>query len=188
MSQFPQPQSLTPQVIGNVGGIANPWVAADANLTRPNNATAYAAHQGMGSGASCLFKWSNIFRTKGATGLLSGMRLVGSVASIAVSNLGNIRAHLFNAIPTGLPAADAAALNFLFADITSKVGYIDFSSWQIGGASSDMIESYGTPAVSPLPIGAASTAQDLYAILEATAAFTPLNNTILAPAVSLLGD
>jgi len=188
MAQFPQNQSLTPQIMGCAGGIANYWQDADASLTRPNNATAYAAHVGMGSGSSCLFTFSNLFRAFGSTGLLVAMRLSASVASIATTNMGSIRAHLFNAAPSGAPASDQATFNTLIANQASKVGFVDFSTWNIGGAGSDMIESYGTPILTPMPVQAASNSKSLLAILEATGAFTPIASAILLPSVSVVLD
>jgi hypothetical protein len=164
------------------------WAAADAALTRPNNATAYAAHQGIGSGSSCIFKWSDCFRTNGGTGLLTGLRLEASVASIAAANMGAITARLFNTSPSSPPSADQQTFNTLVANSPIELGAVDFATWSIGGAGSDVIRSYGVSRISPMQLKAAAAAKDLYMVLEATAAFTPAANAIINAYASALLD
>jgi hypothetical protein len=181
--------TLYPPIIGNAGGMASGWVAADFSLTRPNNTTAYAANQALGNASVVLYKFTGFFRATGSSALLTGMRIKASVASIATSNMGAITAHLWNAAPATLPAADASAFNLLTADNgAQKLGTVAFSTWNIGGASSDMIDSYGTPILTPLPLIGAAAAADLYCILVATAAFTPIANAIITPYVSAVLD
>ena len=166
--------------LGGAGSVV--WAAADATLTRPNNATAYAAHVGMGSGASCIFKFSNFFRINGGTGLLTGLRLEASVASIALTNMGAVRAHLFNVTPASAPVSDQAEFDTLVANSASKLGFVDFATWNIGGASSDVVTSYGSVSAltgAPLQLKAAVAARDLYLVLEATGVFTPIASAII---------
>lgn len=191
MTAWPSPNNdPTPSsVIGNVGGISNVWQACDATLTRPNNTSAYAANGLIGSSSAALFKFSNFFRAKGATGLLTGLRLVASVSGIATTNMGSITAHLFNASPAGAIAAaggsgsfvDQGTFDVMFADDPSKLGTVSFSGWSTGGGSSDTIESYGTPALTPLPIAAAAQDNSLFLVLVAAGAFTPVANQIIKP-------
>lgn len=169
-------------------GAAVVWQAADASLTRPGNATPYAANQGIGASGSCLFKFTGLFRNAGGTGLLTGFRVTASVASIATTNMGNIRAYLFNQLPTGLPAADQAAFNTLVANSPGLLGHVDFSTWTIGGASSDVITAYGAPAVTPMPVSGASNTSDGWCVLASTAAFTPIAAAIITPSVSIALD
>jgi hypothetical protein len=168
------------QFNGQLGGAANVWQAADAALTRPNNTTAYAANGALGSASSAVFRFGAFFRVAGSSGLLTGARLIASVTGIATSNMGSITVHLFNASPAAAIAAAAGGLladqstfNTMLADDSAKLGTISFSTWAIGGGTSNLIESYGSPALAPLPIMAARGAQELYAVPVATAAFTP---------------
>ena len=175
--------------LGQVGGVANVWQPADASLRRPGNTTAYAANQAVGSGQSALFKFTGFFRVFGSSALLTGLRLVASLPGIATTNMGAIRAHLFNGAPniaSGL--VDQGTFNTLFADDALKLGTVDFSTWSIGGAGSDLIESYGTPSVSPLPIIAAQGVRDLYAVLVATGVFTPAAAQLILPYASATLD
>lgn len=171
-----------------VGQRSQVWQPSDAPLTRPNNTTAYSAHVGLGSGSSCLFKFSNFFPVAGGTGLLTGMRLHANAASIAATNMGAIRGHLYNASPASAPASDQATFNSLFANLAANLGFGDFSTWSIGGGSSDIISSYAILAATPLPIFAPSGARDLYLLLEATAAFTPIASAIIMPSLSATFD
>jgi hypothetical protein len=175
MAQFPNQSGLFGQhYVGQVGGLSNIWQAADQSLTRPANTSAYAANNAIGSSSSALFKFTSFFRVRGGSGLLTGLRVIASVAGIGTGNMGAIRAHLFNAIPTAANGlVDQGTFNTLFVDDASKLGTVDFSTWTIGGGGSNLIESYGSPALSPLPLIAAQGAMDLYAILVATAAFAP---------------
>ncbi len=180
MTQFPPSAPFVHQQhIGQVGGVSNVWQSADASLTRPNNTTAYSANQAVGSSTSALFTFSGFFRAPGGSGLLTGLRLVASGSGIATTNMGAIRAHLFNASPTvasGL--SDQGTFTTLVADDKLKLGVADFTSWTIGGTGSTLIESYGSLAFQPLPIIGAAGSLALFAVLEARGAFTPLAQSV----------
>jgi hypothetical protein len=193
MALFPLSSAFaTQQHIGQVGGISNVWQPADSALTRPANTTAYAANQAIGSSTTVLFKFSGLFRANGGSASLTGLRVVASLSGIAASNMGAVRAHLFNAAPSiAAGLVDQGTFNTLLADDLFKLGTVDFSTWNVGGGGSNLIESYGAPALSPLPIIGAQTpapgARDLYMILVATGAFTPASGqTIQAYASATL--
>jgi hypothetical protein len=194
MALFPLSSAFAAQQhIGQVGGLSNVWQLADSALTRPANTTAYAANQAIGSNTTALFKFSGFLRANGGSALLTGLRLVASLSGIAASNMGAIRAHLFNAAPSianGL--VDQGTFNTLLADDLFKLGTVDFSTWNIGGGGSNLIESYGAPALSPLPIIGAQTpapgARDLYVILVATGAFTPASGQTIQAYASATMD
>lgn len=183
-TRFPQ-NSDTPthqSFIGLVGGSSNVWQPADAALTRPGNTTAYANHNTIGSITAVIFKWSTFFRGKNSSAILTGARLVANGAAIATANMGAVRMHLFNAAPTaGNGVIDQGTWLTLFADENAKQGWADFSSWTIGGTGSDTIESYGTFSATPSPAIAAPADSALYAVLEATGAFTPISAQLIVP-------
>lgn len=198
MGKFPSDQSYSSSehFAGAFGGLANVWTPADVSLTRPNNSTAYANNGLIGSSSAVLFKWSSFFRCPGSSGLLTGMRLVASVASIATTNMGAISAHLFNAVPAAAlgpnnfaSAVDQGTFNFMAADNgAKKLGVVTFATWNGGGAGSDATDSYGTPLLCPQPIIADPLATDLYCLLVATGAFTPIANAIITPYVAAVLD
>lgn len=172
-----------------VGSRDSVLVPTDATLTRPNNATPYTANQGMGTAATCQFKWTNFFRKVGNTGLLTGSRLVASVASIATTNMGTVRLYLYNtAASFDATLVDQGAWTSLYANVLISFGYIEFSAWNIGGSGSDMITAYGVPCLNNMGLKAAAAARDIYGYLITAGAFTPLNNSILLPQLSMAED
>ncbi len=183
------PPASTTTVIGDA--TARAWRAPDtpASLTRPNNATPYAAQKLIGSGAASLFKFTDFFRRKNSGGLLTSIKLVASVAGIVVADMGAVRAHLYNAAPAPVPGIDQADFAMLAANAAKHIGAVDFgATWMGGGTGSDMIENYGSPVVSNMQITSALLTKDLYIVLVATAAFTPKAQAIITPYVSAAFD
>lgn len=167
--------------------VARVAIAADSSLTRPANVTAYAANQGVGSGSTCIFKWTNFFSASGSkTGLLTGLRVVAAAASIGVANMPNLLAHLYTTTPGSPPASDQATFNDLTANQVIELGTVAFGQWNIGGAGSNMIDSYGAPVIVPLPIRPADGERDLYIVLATTSTATPIASTVVSMYASLL--
>jgi hypothetical protein len=154
------------------------WKAADAALARPADATATVIGGAIGSGTSALFKFSNFFEDKGAHALLTGLKLVISGAGIAAPASMAIRAHLYSADVSGVVLsanADKGTWKSMLAAQGDALGYVDFSTFIVGGAGSDAVVGFGVPVVSPMHLRAADDAKDLFAILVATAVYTPVN-------------
>lgn len=196
-NRFPRSNDtpMTEAFLGQVGGAANVWQPADASITRPNNATAYSQFGIVGSATAGLFTFSKFFRVKGSpgttgsTGLLTGARLVASVGSIATSNMGTIVGHLYNVAPNGGGTlTDQTAFQTLAQDDAAKLGTITWTTWTIGGTGSNLIESYGALAATPLPIISAINDNSLYLVLMANAAFTPIANAVITPYLSAVLD
>lgn len=158
----------TPTVTG--GGA----MVAGTRLVRPANTTAYAANGAIGAAAAALITLPGFFSAAGSHALLTEARLVVDGIAAVPSGMA-ARLHLYNADPSAAlaSAADQAVYKTLAALSSNKLGYIDFTSFAIGGAGSDMAESYGAPVVSPLHLvaGASTT---LYGLLVSTAAWTPV--------------
>lgn len=158
-------------------------IAPDADLTRPANTTAYAANYSIGTASNCLLTYSSFFEAVGDNHLLTNARLIiqGS-ATVSVPSGIAIRAYLFTSDVTATVLssnADQATYKQMFAAESSAQGYIDFSTFATGGTGSDAMVSIGVPSGSTLhhlKSGAASRA--LYAILVATAAFTPISASV----------
>lgn len=181
--------SINSIVLSDENGIPlrSNFVSADATLTRPADTTPTVVSGAIGSSLSALFKWTGFFDDNGGNALLTGMRLVISASGIAIPSGISIRAHLYNAdvSATALSSnADKATFKTMVANAASKLGYVDFASFTIGGSGSDCIESYGTPILTPLHLKAAATASDLYAILVATAVYTPVSASVHTLAAS----
>jgi hypothetical protein len=161
------------------------WSKADADITRPNNATAYAAGGAIGDASNCVFTFSSFFRQAGATGLLTNARLVINKAAITVPSGIQIRGHIFNATPSSPPAADQADYLSLLANSDAKLGNVDFTNFVTGvtgSSKSDIIESYGTLCTAgPLPLKAAAADTKLFMVLASLGAWTPIASMVFRP-------
>lgn len=165
-----------------IGSNADYLIAPDADITRPANTTAYAANNSIGTASNCLITYSSFFEAAGDNHLLTDARLViqGS-ATISVPSGIAIRAYLFTADPTATVLssnADQATYKQMYAAAGTELGYVDFLTFTTGGTGSDAMQSYGTPIITPKHIKAAATSRALYAILVATAAFTPISASV----------
>lgn len=165
-----------------IGSNAEYRIAPDADITRPANTTAYAANYSIGSASNCLMTFSNFFEADGSDQFLTEAALViqGS-ATVSVPSGIAIRAYLFNSDQTATVLssnADQATFKMMLAAMGAGCGYVDFTSFATAGTGSDCMVSYGTPVVTPKHIKAASGSRALYAILVATAAFTPISAAV----------
>lgn len=168
------------------------YVAADAGLARPADTTATIVGGAIGSVSTAVFKFSHFFEGNAGHSLLTGLKLVVSGADgIAVPAGMAVRAHLFNA-DVGASALSANADKGVFRTMANamaaSLGHVDFSDFIVGGAGSDAFYSLGAPALAPLHIKAGEDASDLYAILVARAAYTPIAgavHTLIASRASL---
>jgi hypothetical protein len=167
------------------------FAGADAALVRPADTTATVVGGAIGSASSAVFKFSGFFEGDAAHGLLTGMRLIVSgPAGITVPAGIAIRAHLFTAdvAATVLSAnADKGAFRTMAAAMGASLGHVDFTDFVGGGTGADAFYAFGKPAVSPLHVKAADGADDLYAILVATAVFTPISGAVHALSASRAG-
>lgn len=197
-SQWP-PQGAP--ILGNVGGVANVWQAADQTLTRPANTTAYAANQALGSSSSVVFSFGDqvnypssvpFFRHVGSSAFLTGLRLSVSLASGVTSLvMGTVLAHVYQAAPsaaTAGPLADQGVYPTLQADAPIDLGLVLFTTWFVGGTGSDYMTSYGAPVLSQQPVIATVDAQSLFVVCTAQAAFTPLASMIYYLHAATAGD
>ena len=156
--------------------------ASDTGLARPADNTATVVGGASGSAASALFKFSNFFEGGGGHALLTGLTLVvAGTEGIAAPAAMSARAYLFNAdvAAAALTAnADKGTFRMLAALQDRTLGYVDFAAFVGGGAGSDCFVGHGTPVVTPLHLKASDDAADLYAILVATAVFTPVAGAV----------
>lgn len=153
---------------------------ADARITRPNNATPYTANMMIGNATTSQLFYTNFFPGNGATGLLVNARLTLNLAAITLPAGLAVRAHIFNDVPPAALGADQVAFQSLQANDDVKLGTVDFSSFQLGGTGSDLIESYGSfPTGAVLPIVAAANKRSLVVYLMALGGFTLPASTIV---------
>lgn len=92
-----------------------------ANITRPNNTTAYLAGQVCGQNPASVLTFENILPTPGAYFILVSLSLRIEVSSIP-SGMTGFKLHLFDSMPT--PLVDGAAFNVIAADKDKYLGYV----------------------------------------------------------------
>lgn len=158
------------------------YVAADAALARPADTTATVVGGAIGGSGNAVFKFSNFFEGNAGHALLTGLRLVISGADgIAIPSGMKARAYLFNADvgATVLSAnADKGTFKTMANALPALLGHVDFETFLVGGAGSDAFYAHGTPVISPLHVKSGEDADDLYAILVATAVFAPIAGAV----------
>ena len=95
-----------------------------ATLTRPNDTTAYAAGDAIGTASSVLFEFN--FGAAGLpAGIILGARLIRQETSTPTPRF---RAFVHDGVPPTLPSGDNAPHPLLWANRASRRGIIDFSS------------------------------------------------------------
>lgn len=159
--------------------------SASAEIVRPNDTTAYASGDHItttttaGSVAPITFEVAR--EAGGGNGTVSGALLLTNSASAT----GAIRLHLFNNAPfvAGGYQADNAALALTYAALqtgdgttnpqNNYIGYVDFTTF-VAHSSSAM--SIGTADLIDLNFMTIGQSKNIYGLLEARAAITPVAN------------
>jgi hypothetical protein len=135
-------------------------------VTRPNNSTAYAALDALGTDPASVIEFSNIAPTGGGTIVLLYASLMINVSS---GGLSQTRLHLYNSAPTAI--ADNAAFNLPSGDRAKYLGFITLGApIDLGDtmfAEDDLLRKTVT-----------ATSSSVFAIAETSAVFTPVANTV----------
>ena len=188
----PRGGQANPNAVAGFSAVMQPALAA---LQRPNDGTAYAPGQAIGSATAAVFQFSGLFLRPGSSGIVTELRLVSTAAGIVPANMGQVLAHLYVAPPAAAVATglvDQAPFPTLFADDVYKLGIMVFSNYYqgstSGGTPSDMIESEAAPLSSQRHVISAAPDASLYAVLMANAQWTPLANQITQLYVSAVLD
>jgi hypothetical protein len=186
------------EFIGMVGGLATVWQAADANLTRPANTTAYSSGEAIGSSSSVVFSFGDqanypasvpFFRQPNSSGIMTGLRCDMSLSGIATTAGGPMIGWLYQASPSAaVGLVDQSAYPHLIADVGLFLGLVQFSSWWTGGTGSDTISSFGATVLAQQPIIGAAKTGALFAVLTANGAFTPASAAIVHLHAAMVGD
>ncbi len=177
------PASIT-QADGSVVPVelAGAFAALISNsFARPANTTAYAAGQLMAnsvSAASVVAVPLPAARLNGGTGLIPRVDLAKSDPSLTNASF---RVHLYSAAPTsaagdGVAYSTNGTLTFLDTfDVNMVKSFTD-------GAKGVGVPSAGTAAI----FAAAAGSQNLYALVEALAAYTPASGEVFTITLQVL--
>ncbi|MDE4913448.1 hypothetical protein PQI07_22470 [Methylobacterium sp. 092160098-2] len=166
-------EAQTQTAVGRAAFVANTDVqVSGAPITRPANTTAYAVGQLVANdtvAANVAPIPIAICRASGDVGLLKGLRVEKSSPNITNASF---RIHLFRIAPTMtngdggvyLPANGRASAEIGYFDVTMDLAYGD-------GAK-------GTVAISERGYTCPPTAANLYALIEARGAYTPVSGEV----------
>jgi len=148
------------------------------SITRPSNATAYAAGDVVGdTGGSAILTVANVGPSGGFV-LVQSISLVFSDRSVP-SGMGAFRIHMYSASPTAI--ADNAAFDLASGERATYMGFIDLPAPQDLGSTLYTQTDYPGRLVK---LAAASTS--LFVEIETRGAYTPVSASTVSIRVNLL--
>ena len=147
-------------------------------ITRPSNATAYAAGDVVGdTNGSAILTFTNAGPSGGFV-LLQSISLVFSDSSVP-AGMGSFRLHLYSTAPSAI--ADNAAFDLLSGERANYMGFIDITTPQDFGSSLYTQVDYPGRLIK-LATGSTS----LFAELETRGAYPPVSASTIAVRMNLL--
>lgn len=161
----------TPGVTNAVGDIGPQLTPAAATMTRPNDTTTYAAGDLVANSTTAASVVAFVIpaaRQNDQTGKLPKCRLQKSTATTANAIF---RVHIFDTNPVASAPANGDNGAFSPASITGHRGSFDVTVNRAGGNGA---VGYGIPTETPyIDFTPASGTRNLYALIEARAAYAP---------------
>ncbi len=164
--------------VGAVGGATE--IAFDS-YTRPADTTQYAAGDQVADGTPSVLEFA-VPRVAGGTGVIIHASCTDS-ANVAVK--ADLRLYLFDTLPTIV--ADNAAWTPSDGDMVNIVGYVEFSTWEIGlatvGAGGNCV-SLATNLQIPFDV----TNGVVYGLLVVRNAYIPVDSEVFSIKIGVLQD
>lgn len=139
--------------------------SVSASQTRPNDTTAYAAGDVVGTNPATNLVFNNVLPNAGGVFVVLGARIRIDVAAIP-AGMSGFRVHLYNAAPTAI--VDNAPYNLPSGDRAKYLGFITVSSIRDLGDTL-WVQDDNLNVTGKLAAGSTS----LWGILETIGAFTP---------------
>ncbi|TYL80171.1 hypothetical protein [Bradyrhizobium cytisi] len=162
--------------LGEVGGNT---AVAGGTVTRQANTAAYALGQHIAAATPAAIPCA-VARKNAGTGVITGVRLSKSSASLTNASF---RVHLFKTAPATLPA-DAATFAAGVSGVAAvALGYVDITMDQ---AYSDGAKGFAS--INAKAFDTAAGSQNIYALIEARAAYTPASAEVFTVALEALRD
>lgn len=149
-----------------------------ATFTRPNDTTAYAAGDVVGTSPATNMTFSNISPIAGSGYIIMGAFLRIDVSSI--TGMANFRLHLYSSAPTAI--ADNSAFDLASGDRSKYLGYISFDTPEVM-TSTAFIASNNVNMKRTLASGSTT----IYGLLETRSAYTPSANAVFTLTISGVG-
>lgn len=172
-NNFQEVSPSTPLPIGS--GAKNP----SSTQTRPNNTTAYAIGDVVGTDAATNLTFSNVSSVSGSNVIITSVNLEID-ASAAPSGMSGFRLHLYNAAPTAI--TDNLAFNLPSADRTKYLGHITLDT------PVDLGDTLWSNTLNVnIQCKLATSSTTLYGILETLTAFTPTAQCVKTITLNTVG-
>lgn len=149
---------------GNSLSVDGKAYRATVSFNRPDNTTAYAAGDVVGSATSAIHTLASVGPSGGFV-LVQSMELLIANASIP-SGMAAFRVHLYNSSPTAI--LDNAAFDLVSGERAGYLGFIDLPAPQDLGST-----LYAQADYSGRLIKLASASTNLFAEIETRGAYTP---------------
>lgn len=143
-----------------------------ASITRPDNATAYAIGDVVGTDPATNIAFANVASKTGAHIIVLGICFRINVGAIP-AGLSGFRLHLYNAAPTAI--ADNSAYNLTEADRAKYLGFVSIDT-PLDLGDTLYVRNDNLNFKTKLATGSTT----LYGILETRGAFTPTAQAVKA--------
>jgi hypothetical protein len=143
-----------------------PRYISKVSNTRPDNTTAYAANDVLGTDPASVIQFTNIAPEGGGTIVLL---YAAMMISAGTSAQGQTRLHLYSSAPTAI--ADNAAFNLPSGDRDKYLGFITLGGPIDLGDTMFTEEDFLRKTIT-------ATSSSIFAIAETTGAFTPAASTV----------
>lgn len=172
-------------ILQNSGvSISGNTVVISATVSRPNDALQYAAGDQVTSDPADAITFSGMGRSVGGSGYVIQAICIDSAAQATKPNL---RLYLFSDAPT--PNNDNEAWAPSDADMLNLIGYVEFSSWEVGnstvgagGNCASIVENLTIP----FECGLAS--DEIYGLLVERGTYTPVAQEVFKVVLGVLQD
>lgn len=163
-----------------VGAIGRRTIITSAFFTRPSDTITYTVGDGVSNSITTptAIEFTNAARVAGGSGLIISAKLTKS--SNTTTNA-SFRLWLFTSVPSNVPN-DNAVFGISFVNRTSRIGYIDFTSFVAGTDCAESVVS-GIQFAFKLAGGTS-----LFGILQALGAYPPISGEQFFLSNSILQD
>jgi len=160
------------------GGITD---VLDVTITRPANATQYAAGDVIGdTGGSGIMTITGAARVNGGSGMIVSVTVIDSAVETVKPNL---ELYLFDTAPAGI--ADNAPWAPSDAEMKRLLGYIDLDNTPLVTANNC---TYRVTSHNPIPFKCLAGSKDLYCVLVERGTYTPISGEVFTLRIGVSRD
>jgi hypothetical protein len=164
--------------------LGNTSARPSQSVTRPNNATAYAAGDVIGTATTHVLDFSDVGKLAGGSGLLAGALLIDSANQATAPSL---ELWLFSAAPAA--QVDNVAFAPTDVELANLVGVIPLTTARVGDATAGAAGNLVIQSdIASLIYKCAPGTTHLYGVLVVRNAYAPVANEVFTVVLSVLQD